>query len=936
MEKIADPRKFKRTKDTLAVFAGRVEGNSACRVRRISGKGPVRLSEGESLLVFTRKLHDNTSWFNGYTYLDTLNPAAVRQFIKVTHDAYKKNIGSRFGKTVPGIFTDEPSHGQICAEEWKKNGSASIPWTDRLPLIFKHRFGYDLVDRLPEIFLDIDGQPFTQARYHYHECVTSLFVDAFSRQIGQWCDRNNILFTGHALAEDTLSHQTIYVGSCMRFYEHMQAPGMDLLTEHRRTFDTAKQVSSAAHQFARKWRLTETYGCTGWDFPFAGHKALGDWQTALGINLRCPHLSWYTMSGEAKRDYPASIFYQSPWWRFYGMVEDYFARINAVMTRGEEVRDLLVVHPVESMWLMFKADWYESADVGAYDRAFWKVSDALLAGHVDFDYGDEEILSRHGRVRRKDGHPVFDVGRASYSTVLVPAMITMRRTTLEILKRFRDAGGMVVFAGDVPGYVDAVASEEIKEFAGTCQRAPATGSGLVEAVENCRRVSIAGPDGKELGPVLSLLREDKDALYLFICNTGQDFASSDREIFGGEIGVRERTLSFPEVTVRGIPGWNYPAVELDPETGQVTSADTRQSAGGYEIRTHLPALGSRLFMIPKTGGTVQAAARPRMKEISRCAVEGRTWDVRLSEPNVLVLDRPRFKIDGGRWQEETEILRVDNAVRDALRIPHRGSAMVQPWARKKNPGAKPAAVSLLYAFECRTVPDGGILLALEEPQSFRISFNGEPVTTDMECGWWTDKSLRTVPLDPARIRPGRNEILLECAYDENHPGLEICYLLGDFGVEVSGTDVSLVAPVASLALGDWGEQGLPFYSGSVRYLKTIRPGIAEGQRLYVRIPDYRGTAVRVLIDGLEAGVRAWEPYEIDVTEQIAGKEEVSLEIEVIGHRRNSHGPFHFSEKWPILTGPGQFVSKGDLWRDGYQLVPCGIMAAPELIVRTNA
>ena len=91
----------------------------------------------------------------------------------------------------------------------------------------------------------------------------------------------------------------------MRFYEHMQAPGMDLLTERWRIYDTAKQVSSVARQFGRKWRLTETYGCTGWDFPFAGHKALGDWQTALGINLRCQHLYWYTMKGEAKRDYPA-------------------------------------------------------------------------------------------------------------------------------------------------------------------------------------------------------------------------------------------------------------------------------------------------------------------------------------------------------------------------------------------------------------------------------------------------------------------------------------------------------------------------------------------------------------------------------------------------------------------------------------------------------
>ena len=92
-----------------------------------------------------------------------------------------------------------------------------------------------------------------------------------------------------------------------------------------------------AHQFGRRTRLSETYGCTGWDFPFFGHKALGDWQTALGINLRCQHLAWYSMEAEAKRDYPASISYQSPWFDQYVQVENYFARIDAALSEGESM-----------------------------------------------------------------------------------------------------------------------------------------------------------------------------------------------------------------------------------------------------------------------------------------------------------------------------------------------------------------------------------------------------------------------------------------------------------------------------------------------------------------------------------------------------------------------------------------------------------------------
>ena len=147
--------------------------------------------------------------------------------------------------------------------------------------------------------------------------------------------------------------------------------------------------------------------------------------------------------------------------------------------------------------------------------------------------------------------------------------------------------------------------------------------------------------------------------------------------------------------------------------------------------------------------------------------------------------------------------------------------------------------------------------------------------------------------------------------------------------------MSLIAPVNSLKLGDWVEQGLPFYSGSVSYLKKIQPAVPEGGRLFVRIPDYRGVAVRILVNGKEAGVCAWEPYEIDITGFVSGRKEVTLTIEVIGHRRNSHGPLHLAEKEAVWFGPDQYATEGKEWQEEYQLVPCGLMIAPELIVRLS-
>jgi len=100
----------------------------------------------------------------------------------------------------------------------------------------------------------------------------------------------------------------------------------------------------------------------------------------------------------------------------------------------------------------------------------------------------------------------------------------------------------------------------------------------------------------------------------------------------------------------------------------------------------------------------------------------------------------------------------------------------------------------------------------------------------------------------------------------------------------------------------------------------------------VHVPAYLGAAVRILVNGRAAGVIAWEPNEVDITEFV-GDGPVDLAIEVVGHRRNSHGPLHLTERNPRWTGPGQFATAGEQWTESYVLKPCGLMAPPRLVVR---
>ncbi|MCK4591707.1 MAG: hypothetical protein KAT86_08135, partial [Candidatus Latescibacteria bacterium] len=670
-------------------------------------------------------------------------------------------------------------------------------------------------------------------------------------------------FTGHVLAEETLRSQTSVVGSTMRFYEFMQAPGIDILGGQGLTrpggrwpeYATAKQCSSVAHQFGRKWMLSELYGCTGWHFTLTEHKAVGDWQAALGVNLRCQHLAWYTMAGEAKRDYPASISFQSSWWRDYAVVEDYFARVGVLMAQGEPVRDVAVIHPIESAWGLFYADVGEP--LNRLEGQFETLQNMLLEEHFDFDYVDEDILSRHGSV---DGDSLR-VAQAKYRVVVVPPMLTMQENTRKMLAELLQAGGKVVFVEPVPEHVDALPNDGAKELAEKAVRISLKSESLVSvllATGQIRRVSIKTADREEFRPCLYMLRYDAETgRYLaFICHTRQDEPS-------GPLTIR-------------MPGKGQ-VQEWDAEKGEVFEADAEQDGDGVVIRTELPGTGSRLFVVDPNS-LPDLPPRPKLRETRQKIIKRERWPILRDEPNALPLDVAEFSIDGGPWQGPLEVLKIDMAVRDFAGLPRRGGQMCQPWAQKTPPTAKAAPLSLKFHFNVESLPHGPCYLVLEEPGKYQIFLNRCELKADEDEGWWIDKSFRRIRLAPWCLKEGENELVLDTEYDSTH-GLESLYLTGEFGVGWENRRAVITELPKSLAIGDWTTQGFPCYSSAISYLTEIEVSFAEQERVFIELPSWQGVLVKVRINSRSVGIIAWPPYELDITEALRNGTN-SLEIQV--------------------------------------------------------
>jgi hypothetical protein len=904
----------------LAVFVADVDGLTFRNSERlIKGRIP-SASDQRSLLAFRIVEMAPSSFYNGYTYVDTLNPKATDHYIQLTHEAYRKHCGDRLGRSIKGIFTDEPHRGKLMVGDWTPGQSPEgrqIPWTATLPARFRKDFGYDIIARLPEVFLQKDGAAVSQVKWHYVECLQRMFLDNFAIPYSDWCRKNKLQVTGHILHEDSLAAQTAMSGSMMRYYEHMDVPGVDVLTRSNCSYWVVKQLSSAARQLGKPWMLSELYGCTGWDMPFSDHKSGGDWQALFGINLRCQHLSWYTTEGEAKRDFPASFIHHSTWWESYDTVERYFARLGLLLMQGKPACDVLIINPVESVWCQVHQDWAHWLDSNTpwsreMMRSYMDMFHWLSGAQIDFDYGDEEMLSRLASVKGNDSAPSLRVGKAEYRMVIIPRVTTLRTSTLRLLEKFRAAGGTVLFADGIPTHVDAVPSTRPAHLATACSQLPCfERDSLIAAVDNGLKgsaVRVTMADGSPATKIFAQMRRGKDFDVVVLLNT-------DREKPVRDVTVR--------LDAQGaVESWNC----LHGTKSVVPSSRN----GRFLTFTESFAIaGEQVYVIQRKTPRGLTTRRTE-KTVSRATWRG-PFTYRLSEPNVCVLDWAQHRIDRGRWSRVDEILRADQAVRKQLHLALRGGEMLQPWwVNREQAGKIPTTtrVAFRYTFHIDRVPSTSLELAMERPSAWKVQFNGTTLSSVTATGWWIDTCLQRLPIPPAVLRPGENEIIVETDF---HYGTnpEAMFILGAFGVTLDGRDRHIVDLPARLKRGDITTQGLPFYSGSLVYelpaIKTNTKGATE----HICLPSFGGTCAKVSVAGCSGVVIPWHPFEADIT-HLQRADGAGLDVEIITSRRNSFGPLHQYPAESNAVGPNSFLTNGEWFKDKYVLVPSGLLSAPVL------
>lgn len=887
-----------------AVFLCRKHGTTVSQLRRCSGIVPV--GRGEHLLVFRVEEAPLREVYNGYTYLDTMNREGTEAFLRQTHEQYRIHCGARLGDSIRGIFTDEPHRGPLFST-FSDGGDDRIPYTPRLWEEFEARFGYDLREYLPELFFRKEGEKIAKPAWDYVECCQELFLEGFAVPIQEWCRENHMIFTGHVLHEDSLTAQTVMQGSLMRFYAHMDYPGVDVLAMGGGCWWIVKQVASVARQLDKPWILSELYGCTGWQMSFRDYKFLGDWQALLGVNVRCPHLSWYTMKGEAKRDFPASIFYQSAWAKDYAYLEDYFSRIHVFLMGGRPRCGLLVLCPVESVWCYARSGAFRGLsavdpDIVRLENMYETVFRILMEAHIDFDYGDEGILKEYGT-------PVeggLKVGQCVYKKVLVAGMDTIRASTMALLETCRSMGCQVIFAGDPPTHVDAVASLGPKAMAEQGDWILLEPKAIAEQCAFGGEVAIEGEGSRH---IFVQERQTEDARRIMLLN--MDSQKSWNQV-GICLGKGEGLTCF------------------DARTGAVFTPEYEKKDGQIYVKTDMAAGEERLYEVSirdadegRRIGRMEKAEE-EWEEISFPEEYAYEW----SEPNVCVLDRVSIWKGEENWIEPMEVLKADRQFRARQNLPYRSGSMLQPWYQLKQTAEREGEEVLLrYLFQVEQIPRSCTLAVEDLEHIRRIEVNGEMIFDSSRFHirggeGWLDPCFSTLRLTDTCLRQGENQI--DIWYDYHLiGGIEAVYLLGDFGVRLNqeGNMPYLTSLPETVRIGDLSQQGFPFYSGAITYRMPEGWGANGGDgpwEVTVHVEGFCGALVKLLGD-IDERI-AFPPY-TGTVKNLRG-------MELVLTRRNTFGPLHQVPAVVQSYGPDNFLTEGTEWSERYMLLPQGLMKRP--------
>lgn len=833
-------------------------------------------------------------------YIDVFNKDTIAHFLNFVHDKYYERFKDRFGSSLKGFFTDEPQY-------WHS------PWSFVFPKEFKRNYGYDLIPKLPLLFFEEEG--YEAVRNDFQEMVSRLMRESFIKQMYDWCTEHNCKLTGHMANENNLHSQMCATGSVMACYEYFHEPGMDHLARKISSPLQPKQVSSVAAQLGRK-TLTETFALCGWDVSLNELKWIAQWQYVNGVTSLCPHLEGYSIRGLRKRDYPASLFTQLPWFEeVYGAFADYFTTLGDLLDSGKDVAPLLVIHPIHSAFLLH--DSLKSDKLLEYSNRFDAFTEELNNEHILHHYGDETVMEHHGRVQVSGKGVSLVVGKCEYGAVLLPDIINLTTNTVDMLLDFAGKGGKVYAIGRLPEFENGRKTIQLEA--------------LRKVVVVCTDLAECKSLYREAAPIA--FKKNNTAIHL----TLKEYADGRRLLYLVNHSKESQSVT---LSIQG----NYEVHLLDilKETQEKVPAVLGED--GITIELDFAEYGSSILVLSSVEDVTDGKISEMKKNTEAEQITlGNKFHIAACEDNAITLDKCAYRIDNGEWQQEIAVINLQDK-------------LFEMW--------KPCHIDMQFTFEIAEDFDfSSVKLCMEDSEKFEIVVNGMPYKFK-DCGMFVDHAIRQSSIG-AYLRMGVNTIRLSCYFTQSDelyyakltPGvhesvlnkltydteLESIYLTGNFGVRMEetytlgkrrclhgGKTFSLIKPAEEVDITDITHQGFWFFAGKMTLTQNVTVDMQEGRKYTISMKHLNAPAAQVYVNDTFAGNMIFAPFKLDITELLKNGEN-KVTIVMLSGNRNLLGPHHKPEGESYSVGPSSFSNQLGwtddkslpTWTDDYNFVLFG-------------
>ena len=829
--------------------------------------------------VFRKTYPSHSPWYGGFTYVDLIYKGVTEKFLDLTlANGYERYNKADFGETLMGSFTDEPNL------EAAMSRGTMLRWTPDLWVEFQERWGYDLKVNLPSLVEETGD--WQKVRHDFYETLLELFVDRWAKPYSKYCEENGLKFTGHywehgwPVPTDGLDESAFYIWH--------QQPGVDMLGNR---LDTAglggqfgndravRELLSAANMAGRTRTLSETYGGGGWEMNFETQKRLVDWQMVLGVNFVNQHLSYYSLNGVRKFDYPPSFSYHEPWWEHYKLMGDYIGRVSMAMSSGQQINQTLVLQPNTSAWMYFSRE-KSNPRIFEIQKGFKNFVYRMEQLHLEYDLGSENVVKTLGSIEGSK----LRVGQRDYSLVVIPAeMENIDQPTFELLQKYLKNGGMVLSFNPNIARMNGALSTAVNDLAEKYPKQWVVAEKLESssALNMLMHSDFAMNDQTRNGMLYHQRRILDDGQLIFVVNSHPSEGARAQMVVDGKY-----------------------VSKLNLETGEIYTYPAGDQSGKVSIQVELEPAGSALFFV----GNVKPS-EPGFQPVSKTekvVMSNGTVQVKRESDNILMVNYLDLKT--------AKSSKEDIYFMDALigLFNENGVEMGNPWQHKIQYGKNYIALDTLFkddswfeaSYHFRINPNVGeetlksIRAVVERPEMWQVSINGHDVSK-MEGTWWIDKDFPEYKVGEY-VKSGINTLTLKAPRMNVFAEIMPVYLLGDFlvtpakkGFEISNGNIA--------NLGSWHSEGLPFYSQKVAYSQTFNVNKGDANGYKVRLQKWNGSIAEVWVNGESAGVIAWQPNELDVTPLLKDGENV-VTVKVFGSLKNTFG-FFYNDNNSWIFGP---------------------------------